>query len=242
MDLEELGTYWLHKLPNVSFRETLQSCIERHPCGILPAHGTFLYPKTYGYGEVWRRMGKFLGDSLVTACPVKSIDLTTLTVNSMWRAGTIINTIPWVLWPNFCQVPVNIRAGMAMLQHAAINIDYVGNNLSSPSHWIYEPDESIPHHRLLLRSNFCQGSCGYWTETNAKRSPLASGWRYHNAFAYPINTRGKPEAVAKISEWALSHGIVGIGRWGKWEHMNSDVAVAEALAAGMKLSAGMSPT
>ena len=45
MDPNALGTYWLYKLPDVSFRETLQSCLERRMFGALPAHGTFLYPR-----------------------------------------------------------------------------------------------------------------------------------------------------------------------------------------------------
>jgi protoporphyrinogen oxidase len=45
IDLNELGTYWLAKLPDVSFREVLRSCLERRPYGLLPAHANFLYPK-----------------------------------------------------------------------------------------------------------------------------------------------------------------------------------------------------
>src|SRR6266567_3583219 len=80
-DVDQLGTYWLHKLPDVSFRDTLRSCLEGRPFGALPAHGTFLYPKRHGYGEVWRRMGVQLGDRLVTGCPVSSIDLQRCVVN-----------------------------------------------------------------------------------------------------------------------------------------------------------------
>ena len=66
----------------------------------------------------------------------------------------------------------------------------------------------------------------------------AQGFRHHNPFAYPVNTRGKPEAVAAILEWAAARGVVGVGRWGRWDHMNSDVAVSEALAAADALAGG----
>ncbi len=235
MDLNELGTYWLHKLPKVSFRETLRSCLEGRPFGKLPAHSTFLYPKQYGYGEVWRRMGDALGNSLITNCPVKSIDLSTRTVNGRWRADMIISTIPWTLWPSVCRVPKEIQEEIGKLRSVAIDIDYIQDTLSNPSHWIYEPDEAISYHRLLLRPNFCPNSKGYWTETNAVRSRPTNGWRHHNEFAYPVNTRGKPEAVVRILQWAESQEIIGLGRWGKWEHMNSDIVVAEALTAAAKL-------
>jgi protoporphyrinogen oxidase len=231
MDLNELGTYWLHKLPDVSFRETLRSCLDASPLGTLPAHASFLYPKQFGYGEIWRRMGRALGNSLITNCAVESVDLSTRTINGRWRAETIINTIPWPLWRNFCEVPQEVQRQIAKLRHIPIDIDYVQESLNDPSHWIYEPNEAVSHHRLLLRPNFCNGARGYWTETNAVRSKTKDVWRHTNDFAYPVNTLGKPQAVERILRWAASQGVVGAGRWGKWEHMNSDVVVAEALSA-----------
>jgi protoporphyrinogen oxidase len=236
MDPDQLGTYWLYKLPNVSFRDTLLSCLEGKPMGALPAHGTFLYPKKFGYGEVWRRMGEALGDSLVTDCAVEHIDPATRTVNGRWQAQTIISTIPWTLWPECCHLPKDISEAVVRLKNAPIDVDYHPETLNSKAHWIYEPDESISHHRLLLRSNFAAGARGYWTEANAARSPQTDGVRFHNEFAYPINTLDKPEAVRKILVWAENNGIIGLGRWGRWEHMNSDVAVAEALQMAAKLS------
>lgn len=237
MDPNELGTYWLYKLPNVSFRETLRSCLEGSAHGALPAHGIFLYPKSFGYGEVWRRMGEALGDSLKLDTAVESIDLEARIVNGEWSADTIVNTIPWTLWNGFCSIPEDIAAHIAKLRNAPIDVDYHAETLDNPSHWIYEPSEDIPHHRLLLRANFAKGSRGYWTETNSARAVEPGEWRHRNEFAYPINTLGKPEAVASICEWAERHGVVGAGRWGKWEHMNSDVAVAEGLVLAKSLAA-----
>jgi len=99
------------------------------------------------------------------------------------------------------------------------------------SHWTYEPSESIPYHRLLLRHNFCENARGYWTETNSSRSGPARGFRHRNEFAYPVNTLGKPAAIARIAQWAKAHRILPLGRWGTWEHMNSDVAVDDAMRA-----------
>lgn len=236
MDPDKLGTYWLYKLPNVSFRETLLSCLEGKPMGALPAHGTFLYPKEYGYGEVWRRMGEALGDSLITNCAVDNIDLATRTVNARWQAETIISTIPWTLWSGYCDLPIDILTAISSLKNAPIDVDYHSVTLESKSHWTYEPDESIAHHRLLLRSNFAPGAKGYWTEANAARSLPTDGVRFHNEFAYPVNTLGKPEKVEKILAWGRENGIIGLGRWGRWEHMNSDIAVAEALQMASELT------
>lgn len=229
MDPDELGTYWLYKLPNVSFRETLQSCLAGKPMGTLPAHGTFLYPKKFGYGEVWRRMAGALESSLVLNCPVESVDVRDRTVNGRWQAEVIVSTVPWTLWPGFSRLPDEIVQAIGLLKNAPIDVDYHAETLPSPSHWTYEPDESVAHHRLLLRSNFATGARGYWTEANSARSQTTVGVRFRNEFAYPVNTLGKPEAVERILGWARSQRIIGAGRWGRWEHMNSDVAVAEAL-------------
>ena len=40
-DLNKLGTYWLEKLPNVSFEETLLSCLCHKAYGTQPGHAQF---------------------------------------------------------------------------------------------------------------------------------------------------------------------------------------------------------
>lgn len=229
MDLNRLGTYWLYKLPDVSFRDALRSCLEGKSFGKLPAHGIFLYPKRNGYGEVWRRMGLGLGERLMTGCPVTSLDTEKRLVNGVFSAGRIITTIPWTTWPDFCAIPADVLAAIRRLVHISVDVDYFPHDFPTPAHWIYEPDEALSYHRILVRKNFCPGSRGYWTEANALRSPIANRWRHHNEFAYPVNTSDKPDAVTLVAAWARSHGIVATGRWGTWEHMNSDVAVAEGI-------------
>lgn len=230
MDPDQLGTYWLYKLPNVSFRETLQSCLEGKPFGALPAHGVFLYPKHFGYGEVWKRMADALGDSLVTGVDIKSVDLETLSINGKWQASHIFNSAPWHHWLNWTDIAADISEDINGLRNVSIDIDYVPETLESPAHWIYEPDETLPHHRKLLRSNFAPGARGYWTETNSVRAQENTAWRNTNPYAYPVNTINKPEQVRRILEWAKTKNISGFGRWGTWEHMNSDIAVKSALA------------
>jgi len=236
--LEELGTYWLYKLPDVSYEETLRSCREKRSLGKLPAHGAFLYPRHHGYGEIWKRMGRALKDKLVLSCPVTSLDLEKKIVNDSWQAETIISTIPWTIWPKLCKLPDEVLKRIECLRHVALNVDYCSSTISTSAHWTYEPDETIRFHRMLFRSNFCMGSRGYWTETNALRSSPEQGWRYRNEYAYPVNTCGKPEAIQEILLWARRSDIIGLGRWGTWEHMNSDVAVAKALDLAASLCKG----
>lgn len=237
MPLSELGTYWLYKLPDVSFRDTLASCLHRKPHGALPAHGTFLYPKRYGYGEVWQRMGEALGERLIKCLKIQKIDIENRVVNSQWQAQYIFSSVPWCDWLEWADVPTSIVEDISALRHVSIDVDYVPTTLSHPSHWIYVPDESIPHHRKLLRSNFAPGARGYWTETNSKRSNEKPDiFRHTNDFAYPVNTINKPLQIQRILEWASAKQIIGFGRWGTWEHMNSDIAVKLAIELSEKFT------
>jgi protoporphyrinogen oxidase len=231
LPLDQLGTGWLYKLPSVSFRETLKSCLERNSVGVLPGHGRFLYPVRHGYGEIWRRMGSALGDRLCDATPVTAIDPDGKVVNGSIRYEHLITSIPWPLWTQIATVPTEVREAISMLKHTAMDVDYHPENQASPAHWIYDPDETVPFHRLLLRHNFCLGSRGYWSETNVRRAVAPDGFRHRNEFAYPIDTVAKPAALEVIRQWAARMGIRPLGRWGNWEHMNSDVAVEFALLA-----------
>lgn len=224
-DFEMLGTYWLNKLPNVSFRDIVKSCLEKKAFGTIPAHKVFLYPKRHGFGEVWRRMGAALGDRLRLSCPVDCVDIANRSVNREFCGEVIVNTIPWSEWPNFAVLPDQVVKSIKKLKHISIDVDYYPDTISTDAHWIYEPSEALSYHRVLCRSNFCLQSNGYWTESNATRSCEQQGWRHTNNFAYPLNAIDKPKVIEQILCWAMSVGIVGLGRWGTWEHLNSDIAV-----------------
>ncbi len=234
--LEELGTYWLHKLPDVSFKDVLKSCIENKPSGNIPAHASFLYPKKFGYGEVWKKIAKFLNDKIILNSPVTSFDYKNNIINEKYKADIIINTIPWQELSDVSSFPENIQILIEKLKFVSINIDYFPDATNSKAHWIYEPDEKISFHRILCRENFLENSKGYWTETNSKRATKEKGgWRHSNKYAYPINTKNKIEQINVIKNWAKANNILPHGRWGNWEQINSDVAIVQSLNLAKKL-------
>ena len=224
INLELLGTYWIDKLPSVSFKEVLYSCLTRQPFGKIPAHKTFYYPAKSGYGEVWDRMGRELGEKLSLSMPVNSLNIKHRTVNHQITADIIINTVPWnsiVLE----DIPQDIREAVDALKHASIQIDYFSTDLKNDDHWIYIPNEHTSYHRILNRKSFITDARGYWTETNVKRSLETSARVAVNDYAYPLNTLTKPFLMKNIIEFAAVRKVYGLGRWGTWEHINSDVAV-----------------
>ena len=111
-----------------------------------------------------------------------------------------------------------------------MDIAYQPQTSETDSFWTYFPDKNLPYHRVLYRHNFIEGARGYWEEINSNRLTTKHDVINHNKYAYPINTRQKPEVIKNILTWAKSKSIIGLGRWGEWIHMNSDVAVEKGLS------------
>ncbi|HKM21320.1 MAG TPA: FAD-dependent oxidoreductase [Lachnospiraceae bacterium] len=228
-DLNALGTYWLEKLPNVSFDETLISCLEKKAYGSQPAHAQFYYPKKYGYGELWLRMAKALGDKIKYGVDIQKIDFNTNTVNDEFKAEYIINTAPWKSFKNMVGMPDSLRQMIDQLKFSSTVIEYQGEKLDTKAQWIYYPNPELSYHRILVRHNFCPNSNGYWTETNLTRWKENEAYSYVNEYAYPLNTIGKQEMMQELLSWTAERKVYGLGRWGEWQHYNSDVVVERAI-------------
>lgn len=238
IDLNRLGIYWLYKLPNVSYKDTLWSCKNKKQSGGIPAHALFAYPKKYGYGEVWKRMADRLAGKILLNNPARNLDFKNLIVNKKYKAEVIVNTIPWIQLSGSTGLPDFIREKIKKLEYASIRVSYHSESPGKKPHWVYIPDEEISHHRIVNRHNFCPNSKGYWTETNTKRVKVEKEkykWCHINKFAYPVNTINKPKAINTILEWCKERSIFGLGRWGEWEHVNSDAAVKNAINLAEKL-------
>lgn len=235
-ELNQLGTYWLEKLPNVSFEETLLSCLTKKAYGTQPGHAQFYYPKKYGYGELWLRMADSICDHMEYNKAVRGIDFTTRTVTTAdgakYTADKIITTIPWMEFDEIVGMPEEIKSGLSELKYSSIQTEYFPENLDTEAQWIYYPDPKLSYHRILVRHNFCPNSRGYWTETNSERLGMETpndNFKYMNQYAYPLNTIRKPAIMKKLLSWSEEQGAYGLGRWGEHQHYNSDVTVDLAM-------------
>lgn len=235
-ELNQLGTYWLEKLPNVSFEETLLSCLERKAYGTQPGHAQFYYPKKYGYGELWLRMAEEIKDNIEYEKTIKGIDFDNKVITTLdgckYQADMIITTIPWMEFDEIVGMPERIKDRLAELKYSSIQTEYFAENLDTTCQWIYYPDPKLSYHRILVRHNFCPNSKGYWTETNSERISMEdtnNNYKYMNQYAYPLNTIHKPEIMKELLTWSKAHGVIGLGRWGEHQHYNSDVTVELAM-------------
>ena len=242
-ELDELGTYWLEKLPNVSFEDTLRSCLTHKPYGQQPGHASFYYPEKYGYGELWLRMADAIAPKVLYDVKVTGLDCDRRQISTedgrRFEAETIITTIPWNCFENLSGMPEDIQASIRQLKTSAIETRYVPEQLDTHAQWLYIPDEEKPYHRILVRHNFCQGSRGYWLETRKERVPLfreKAEYCYMNEYAYPLNTIGKPEIMKRLLIFCADKGIYGLGRWGEHCHYNSDLVVELAMNLAQRLN------
>lgn len=235
-ELNQLGTYWLEKLPNVSFEETLLSCLTKKAYGQQPGHAQFYYPKKYGYGELWLRMADAIKDNIEYGKSVTGIDFTNKTVTTSdgekYHADKIITTIPWMEFETIVGMPDDIKESIGKLKYSSIQTEYFPEHLDTEAQWIYYPDPMLPYHRILVRHNFCPNSKGYWTETNSERIGMEEpndNFKYMNQYAYPLNTIEKPAIMKKLLAWSEEQDVYGLGRWGEHQHYNSDVTVDLAM-------------
>lgn len=241
-DLNQLGTYWLEKLPNVSFEETLLSCLTKKAYGEQPGHAQFFYPKKYGYGELWLRMAEEIKGQIKYDASVHAIDFDTNTVTTKegetYSADVIISTIPWMEFAKITGMSQELKEKIGHLKYSSVQTAYFPDNLDTEAQWVYYPDPELSYHRILVRHNFCNGSKGYWTECNSTRvdETTESTFQYMNQYAYPLNTIGKPEIMKELLEWAKTRRVYGLGRWGEHQHYNSDLVVELALKMAEELN------
>lgn len=241
-NLNQLGTYWLEKLPNVSFDETLLSCLTKKAYGTQPGHARFYYPKKYGYGELWLRMAEHIKHHMAYETCALEIDFDAMTVTDCYgkkfEAENIVTTVPWTSFKKITGMPAELAKNIKNLKHSSIQTNYYPENLNTDAHWIYYPNPKLAYHRILVRHNFCPNSRGYWTETNSERINLIdepSAFSYMNEYAYPLNTLEKPHLMQKILKFAREKQVYGLGRWGEHEHYNSDVTVKRSMELFQKI-------
>lgn len=235
-ELDELGTYWLDKLPNVDYEDTLRSCREHHAYGTQPGHASFYYPKKYGYGEVFNRMAEELGDRIVYNATVSTLDTDSHRITTKegdeFEGDIVITTVPWNSFDSVTGISDEMMTKMRSLKHSSIEIRYFAEDAGTDAQWVYCPDPELPYHRILVRYNFCKGK-GYWTETRSERTSMfkenEGGPVFMNEYAYPLNTMDKPVIMDRLLTFMNGRNIIGLGRWGEHSHFNSDVVIKKSL-------------
>ena len=236
VDPNEMDIDWLHKIPRLNLREITRACLTRQgdPAS-MPSHAGFYYPKRGGFQRIFDALAAPLAGKIECSAPVERIERVgdILVVNGRHRARHVINTAPWQALVGSPVFDDTARDAIRALRANQIVVSLHEQNHGTDAHWLYQPDESLRHHRSFFINNFAPHSAktGVYRETNLKRWQAGHGEIYseNNPYAYPIPALGWASFIGKVLACAEPQGIHGVGRWGQWQYLNSDVCIFEAM-------------
>ncbi len=237
VEASEMDVDWLHKIPRLDVRQIARACLTRtSDRGQMPSHAGFYYPKAGGFQGIFDAIAAPVRSHIITRYPVSSIEKAgdTLIVNGFLRTRAVINTAPWHPLADSPVFDAQTRAAIAALRHNQLVVSLHEEDYATDAHWLYQPSESLRHHRSFFIHNFAPHSArnGLYRETNLKRWKAGQGEIYAetNSHAYPIPALGWARAIETVLAHAAPLGIHGLGRWGQWQYFNSDVCIHEAMA------------
>ena len=205
-ELDELGIYWLDKLPDVSFEDTLRSCLTHKAYGQQPGHASFYYPKKYGYGELWLRMAQEIEGHVKYGTAINiSRDLHLAvkrlkhsSIETRYVGDTLQTDAQWLYIPDE-QKPYH----RILIRHNFCQ--------GSRGFWLETRKERVDMYPD--EAQFC----------------------YMNEYAYPLNTIDKPQIMQQLLAFTSERQVYGLGRWGEHCHYNSDVVVDLAMKLSEKI-------
>jgi protoporphyrinogen oxidase len=225
----------------------------------LPSHDYFYYPKEGGFQRIVDAIYEPVKDSVVLNYNINSItenrdcnyDLypNKWNIDNKYYSKNIINTAPWhslsiqmpgIFTDNRYFFDRYFNVLLPNMKATNLNVTYKKGQYKTDVHWTYVPDLDIDHHRIFYVNNYAINNPDSYrmTETHIS-SRLPNGYHdygqtggYHTFFnkeAYPIPLKGKNEAMKEILSFYSDKNFYGLGRWGTWQHHNSDVCIFEAM-------------
>jgi protoporphyrinogen oxidase len=256
IDLNELSTDWLYKLPKTNIKSILHSIIlKKADRKNLPSHNYFYYPKKGGFQRITNAIYEPLKESVYCNYKIRSIKQICMVAghlmhNHKWvvdenfTAKNIINTAPW----ESLSEPMNLSMDFTSeffvrhlpnLKYTSLAVTYKKREYKTDVHWVYIPDLNIDQHRIFYVNNYADGNPDKYTMTERRvennRGELEKFNTQFpdlvcvNEYAYPIPLKGKNEAMKEILDHYSKRNFYGLGRWGTWQHHNSDVCIFEAM-------------
>jgi protoporphyrinogen oxidase len=242
LEASEMDIDWLHKIPRLNLSEIVSACLARSSDRrAMPSHSRFYYPKAGGFQTVFDAMAAPVAPRLQCGEPVDRIERSgdVLLVNGRHRARRVINTAPWHSLADSPVLTPSARAAIGRLRASQLVVSLHEAPYDTKAHWVYEPDESLRHHRSFYIHNFAPHSSplGFYRETNLKRWKAGQGeiFAETNPYAYPIPALGWAKAIGEVLAHCEPLGIHGLGRWGQWQYFNSDVCIFEAMRLAERL-------
>jgi protoporphyrinogen oxidase len=243
VESSEMDIDWLYKIPRLDVREIAIACLNREQNREkMPSHSGFYYPREGGFQTLFDAIAKPVEKLIRTNVRAKNIDLLkdgTLVVNGQYHARKVINTAPWHTLSESSVFDGRIKEAIGGLRNNQLVVSLYEEPYKTDAHWVYLPEEKLPHHRSFYIANFAPQSAsdGIYRETNIRRWKAGHGEIFSNIneYAYPIPTLGWSRRIQDVIEYCGTRNIHGLGRWGQWQYFNSDVCIREAMLLARKL-------
>lgn len=243
LEPSEMDIDWLTKIPRLNVEEIIRYSLEkRNAVDKYPSHPGFYYPKEGGFQKIFDSIYNKIKNCVKLNEPVVSLklDKDIWSVNDKYCAKFVLNTAPWNSLFKALGKPKELKDDFKYLQSNSIVISLFKENIVNNWHWLYIPDENKLYHREFYIPNFSKSSAkdGVYTETNRKRWLSGGSFKRNNKSAiyehiidnaYPIPVIGHSKSANKIIEYYRDRNLIGIGRWGQWQYLNSDVCIKYAI-------------
>lgn len=240
---KEMDIDWLHKIPRLNIQEITTACLtQRADRDKMPSHSGFYYPKFGGFQRVFDAIADPVRDNIRTGFRVKDIERTRsgLSINGDVVATRIINTAPWEALQPSSLFPEEIRKEISKLRYSGLVVSLEEKQHETGTHWCYEPSLDRSYHREFYIKNYAADSRinGVMKETNVARWTGSDAHIFStvNKHAYPVPSLGWASSIDRILSYAESQQVFGLGRWGQWKYLNSDVCIWEAMQLAKRLS------
>lgn len=165
---------WRYPLSKMSWEWIDQRVAAAHDAHKGTAWGrnaTFVVPRTGGIGEVWRAMGKAVGEHVTTDKRACAIDakhhIVTFQDGVQVQYDTLLSTMPLPVLAGIMDVPL---PSVSRLLSSGVYVVGIGMRGAIPAHlqdlhWLYVPSPHVPFFRMSVYSNYSEKNApkGTWS-------------------------------------------------------------------------------
>jgi UDP-galactopyranose mutase len=68
-----------------------------------------------------------------------------------------------------------------------------------------------------------------WLSNDKKWKSGKPIYEHENIYSYPLPTKTYKESIKNILDFAKTHNLYGLGRWGQWQYFNTDQCIKQVL-------------
>jgi protoporphyrinogen oxidase len=194
---ERMSSNWIaERVSVVDYKRAVRGMVFQEDDAAWGPNNLFLFPKTGGTGEIFRRLGALIGDRIAYRREVVSIDVEAKQVRFsdglQESCDMLMSTMPIdILVRSSAHCPDNVSAAAEELEHNGVYMVGIGYEkpLTDEKSWMYFPEDHVPFYRA---TNFAK-----YSPNNVPDGDTESYSSYMTEVSY---SRYKPESTEGLAE------------------------------------------